>query len=463
MPLPDPRTRPLGSSDTTHLSVVGTGYVGLVTALAFCQHGHRVTCVDIIPERVASVSRGKAPFYEPGVAEALARHLSSGLLDATMDTAKAVADTDVTFLCVGTPSSPDGSYDLGHLAAAARSVGEAIASLDRHHLVVTKSTVTPTANRSVVLPAIANASGKEAPAGFSLASNPEFLREGSALADALAPDRIVLGIMEGDRAARDLLEGLYSPFDRPLLVTSLEGAELIKLASNSLLAIKVAFANEVANLASSVDADGYQVLEGVGLDHRLGPHFLRAGAGFGGSCFPKDLRARVAFSRSQGTPALLPTAALDQNEVQPIVMVDLVRKALGGDLQGKQVALLGLAFKPDTDDVRETRALPIYRLLLEGGANVACHDPRAGDNFVELVREEGLAQPDVRVELDEVLRGANAAVIQTEWEEYRRLGPEELVSGMAPPRAIVDARRTFDPHIMLAAGVIYWGVGLPPP
>jgi len=463
LPLPDPRTGALGSSDTLHLSVVGTGYVGLVTALAFCHHGHRVTCVDIIPERVASVSQGRAPFYEPGVAEALARHLGSGLLDATMDTVKAVSETEVTFLCVGTPSSSDGSYDLGHLAAAARSVGEAITDLDRHHLVVTKSTVTPKANRSVVLPAITNASGKEAPEGFSLVSNPEFLREGSALADALAPDRIVLGVMEGDRAARNLLEDLYSPFDRPLLVTSLEGAELIKLASNSLLAIKVAFANEVANLAASVDADGYQVLEGVGLDHRLGPHFLRAGAGFGGSCFPKDLRALVAFSRSQGTPALLPTAALDQNEVQPVVMVDLVRNALGGDLQGKRVALLGLAFKPDTDDVRETRALPIYRLLLEGGAIIVCHDPRAGDNFVELTREEGLAEPDIREGLDEVLSGANAAVIQTEWDEYRQLGPEELVSEMAPPRAIVDARRTFDPYMMLSAGVAYWGVGVPPP
>ncbi len=399
----------------------------------------------------------------PGVAEALARHLGSGLLDATMDITKAVADTEITFLCVGTPSSADGSYDLRHLAAAARSVGEAIEGLDRHHIVVTKSTVTPTANRSIVLPAIAHASGKEASVGFSLVSNPEFLREGSALTDALAPDRIVLGIMEEDRAARDILEALYSPFDRPLLVTSLEGAELIKLASNSLLAIKVAFANEVANLASSVDADGYRVLEGVGLDHRLGPHFLRAGAGFGGSCFPKDLRALVAFSRAQDIPALLPTAALAQNEVQPVVMVELVRKALGGNLQGKRVALLGLAFKPDTDDVRETRALPIYRLLLEGGATVVCHDPRAGESFVQLALEDGLARPDVREGLDEVLRDANAAVIQTEWEEYRLLGPAQLVSDMAPPRAIIDARRTFDPYMMRSDGVTYWGVGLPPP
>jgi UDPglucose 6-dehydrogenase len=463
LPLPDPRPGPLRSPNTLHLSVVGTGYVGLVTALAFCHQGHRVTCVDIIPERVDSVSRGIAPFYEPGVAEALARHLGSGLLDASTDTARAVADTDITFLCVGTPSSGDGSYDLRHLAAAARSVGEAIAGQDRHHIVVTKSTVTPTANRSIVLPAIANASGKEAPVGFSLASNPEFLREGSALADALAPDRIVLGVMDEDRAARDILEALYSPFDRPILVTSLEGAELIKLASNSLLAIKVAFANEIANLASSVDADGYQVLEGVGLDHRLGPHFLRAGAGFGGSCFPKDLRALVAFSRSQDIPALLPTAALEQNEVQPVAMVELVSKALGGNLQGKRVALLGLAFKPDTDDVRETRALPIYRLLLEGGATVVCHDPRAGENFVELVLEEGLEQPDIREGLDEALREANVAVIQTEWEEYRLLGPAQLVSEMAPPRAIVDARRTFDPYMMRSLGVTYWGVGLPPP
>ena len=299
MPLLEPGTEaPDPQFKQRRLSIIGTGYVGLVTALAFAHHGHRVLCVDVIPQRVEMVARGEAPFFEPGVAEALGRHVASGLIDATDDTSAAITATEATFLCVGTPSAADGSYDLSQVEAAARDVGRAVGELDRHHVVVTKSTVTPTANRLGVLPVLVASSGRTAPDGLSLASNPEFLREGSALGDALEPDRIVIGLLEGDAVARDLLVELYRPFNRPILVTSLEGAELIKLASNSLLAIKVAYANEVANIASAVGADGYEVLQGVGLDHRLGPHFLRAGAGFGGSCFPKDLRALVAFSET---------------------------------------------------------------------------------------------------------------------------------------------------------------------
>ncbi len=455
-----------GTSQSSHLprdiSVVGTGYVGLVTALAFAHHGHRVTCVDMLPDRVDIVARGEAPFYEPGVDEALARHSRAGLLSATTDTRAAVEGSEVTFLCVGTPSAPDGTYDLGHLRQAARDVGEAIRGLDRHHLVVTKSTVTPTANRQVVLPELEAASGRVAPKGLSLASNPEFLREGSALSDALDPDRVVIGVMDGDRVAEDLLRDLYRPFDCPVLLTSLEAAELVKLASNSLLAIKVAFANEVANLAAAVGADGYQVLEGVGMDHRLGPHFLRAGAGFGGSCFPKDLRALVGFSDSLDMPALMPGAALQQNEVQPGVVAAMTRLALDDRVEARRVALLGLAFKSETDDVRETRALPIYRQLVEWGAEVVCHDPQAGPNFIALAREHGLPEPRLAKGLTEALSGAEVAVIQTDWEEYRQLDPGEMVEVMARP-VVVDGRRALDPGTMRKGGVTYLGVGLPFP
>jgi UDPglucose 6-dehydrogenase len=436
--------------------------VGLVTALAFAHHGHCVTCVDIIPERVDSVSKGRAPFFEPGVDEALERHVGTGSIRATTDTRAAVADTDMTFLCVGTPSGPDGGYDLGPLRAAAMDVGAAISSLDRHHVVVTKSTVTPTVNRQVVLPELETASGRRAPGDLSLASNPEFLREGSALADALVPDRIVIGLVEGDRTAEALLRDLYGPFDRPILVTTLEGAELVKLASNSLLAIKVAFANEVANVAAAVGADGYQVLEGVGMDHRLGPHFLRAGAGFGGSCFPKDLQALVRFSEEMDLPALMPTAALEQNQVQPGVVAAMVHLALDGRVEGRKVALLGLAFKAQTDDVRESRALPIYRLLTEWGAHVMCHDPQAGENFRALAREEDLLEPSITVDLDEALEGAEVAIVQTEWDEYRALEPHHLVAVMARP-VVVDARRVLDPGAMERGGVTYLGVGHPVP
>lgn len=456
---PSPGTPP-ATVGTRSISVVGTGYVGLVTALAFAHHGHHVTCVDILPDRIDAISRGDAPFYEPGVGEALAYQLDAGRLTATTDTRGAVEGTDVTFLCVGTPTTEDGSYDLSQLVSATRDVGLALRSLDRRHYVVTKSTVTPTTNRTIVLPTLEETAGRSAPDGFSLLSNPEFLREGSALQDALSPDRVVIGLMEGDDRAKDLLMDLYRPFGSPVLLTSLEGAELVKLASNSLLAIKVAFANEVANVAAAVGADGYQVLEGVGMDHRLGPHFLRAGAGFGGSCFPKDLQALVAFARSLDLPTLLPMAALEQNEVQPRVVVAMARMALDGVVAGKRVTLLGLAFKPDTDDVRETRALPIYRTLTEWGAEVTCHDPRAGGAFAELVSRAGLPSPKVEDDLDEALRDADLALVQTEWDEYRALAPARLRSLMARP-CILDARRALDPIAMVEGGVTYLGVGYP--
>jgi UDPglucose 6-dehydrogenase len=456
---PGPGTQP-ATVGPRSISVVGTGYVGLVTTLAFAHHGHHVTCVDILPDRIDAISRGDAPFYEPGVGEALAHQLDAGRLTATTDTRGAVEGTDVTFLCVGTPTTEDGSYDLSQLVSAAREVGSALQSLDRHHYVVTKSTVTPTANRAIVLPTLEEAAGRSAPDGFSLVSNPEFLREGSALPDALGPDRVVVGLMEGDDRAKDMLMDLYRPFGRPVLLTSLEGAELVKLASNSLLAIKVAFANEVANVAASVGADGYQVLEGVGMDHRLGPHFLRAGAGFGGSCFPKDLRALVSFSRSLDLPALMPEAALEQNQVQPGIVAAMARVALDGVVDGKRIALLGLAFKPDTDDVRETRALPIYRTLTEWGAKVTCHDPRAGGAFAELARREGLPMPTIVTQLDDALRDADLAVVQTEWEEYRSLEPARLRSLMTRP-CVLDARRALDPRDMERGGVTYLGVGYP--
>ena len=461
MPLIEPGPRnPEERQVERRLSIIGTGYVGLVTALAFARHGHHVTCVDVVPERVDLVARGEPPFYEPGVGEALSKHVAAGLVKATGDTAAAVEATEATFICVGTPSAPDGSYDLSQVEAAARAVGRAVGELDRHHVVVTKSTLSPTANRQGVLPVLCATSGRMAPGDFSLASNPEFLREGSALHDAFEPDRVVIGLMEGDTTARDLLVDMYRPLGRPILVTSLEGAELIKLASNSLLAIKVAFANEVANIAAAVGADGYEVLEGVGLDHRLGPHFLRAGAGFGGSCFPKDLRALVAFSETLEMPALMPGAALEQNDVQPVRVVSMVRAALG-ELRGRRVTLLGLAFKPDTDDVRETRALPILEGLLVAGATVVCHDPRASRNFLALAHEVGLEGFEIEHDLDSALRGAEAVVIQTEWEEYKRLEPANLVELCAHPPTVVDARRTLDPDLMVRGGVTYHGMGYP--
>jgi len=452
------------------LAVVGTGYAGLVTAVVMAKQRHQVACVDIDPSRVEAVSRGRAPFFEPGLDEALGRLVRSGRITATSDLATAVRASDATFICVGTPSAPDGSFDLSQVERASRAIGTALRGDGggrgrgrRHHdhIVVTKSTLAPTQNRTVVLPALEAASGMVAPRDLSLASNPEFLREGSALADALRPDRVVLGTMEGDSRARRFLDALLRPTRAPILHTSLEGAELVKLASNAMLATRVAFANEVANLASAVGADGDEVLRGVGMDHRVGPGFLRAGAGFGGSCFPKDLRALVAFAEGRGVGMVVPAAALEQNDVQPLVVVELARRALGGALEGRRVALLGLSFKAGTDDVRETRALPIYRALLEAGARVVCHDPMAGTAFAALAASEGLPRPRLARSLEVALRGSEAAVLQAEWPQYRSLGPEALVDLMGDAPVIVDGRRALDPMRMRRAGVRYYGIGWP--
>ncbi len=446
------------------LCIVGTGYVGLVTAVAFARHGNAVCCVDVLQDRVKAVSAGKPPFYEPGLDKELKRLVGKGLITASSDTKHAVAEADATFLCVGTPSSTNGAFDLSQLEAAARSVGSGMrhAKAGRAHVVVTKSTVTPTANRTVVLPALEASSRMGAPKDFSLAVNPEFLREGSALADAMSPERVVVGTMEGDNRAWRLLSELYRPFKAPVMRTSLEGAELIKLSSNALLATKVAFANEVANLSAAVGTDGREVLTGVGMDPRLGPHFLRAGAGFGGSCFPKDLRALVEFAARKGMPFIIPKAALAQNDWQPLVVVDLVRHALGEDLEGKRIALLGLAFKAETDDVRETRALPIYRALTAAGAKVICHDPRAGPAFIEAARGEGMPEPRIARDLKEAIRGADAAVVQAEWPEYKQLKPARLRALMNRPPVLVDGRRMLDPAQLRAGGVRYYAIGLPP-
>ena len=453
------------------LAIVGTGYAGLVTAVAMAKHRHRVACVDIDPSRVEAVSSGRAPFFEPGLDEALAGVVRSGRLTATTDLAAAVRSSDATFICVGTPSAPDGSFDLSQVERASRAIGIALrdgggrrdsSSRHRHHhVVVTKSTVAPLQNRTVVLPALEAASGMVAPRDLSLASNPEFLREGSALADALRPDRVVLGTMEGDSRARAFLDSLLRPARAPILHTTLEGAELVKLASNAMLATRVAFANEVANLASAVGADGEEVLRGVGMDHRVGPYFLRAGAGFGGSCFPKDLRALVAFAEDRGVGMVVPAAALEQNDVQPIVVVELARRALGGALEGRRVALLGLSFKAGTDDVRETRALPIYRALLEAGARVVCHDPRACAAFTALAASEGLPRPKMARSLEAALRGSDAAVLQADWPQYTSLGPQALVDLMGDAPVVVDGRRALDPARMRRAGVRYYGIGWP--
>ncbi|HLE97835.1 MAG TPA: nucleotide sugar dehydrogenase, partial [Candidatus Thermoplasmatota archaeon] len=356
--------------------VVGAGYVGVCTGIALAELGHDVRFADVDAAKVDALRRHVAPFREPGVDEALARLA----IPATVDVAGAVRGADVVILCVGTPSTREGEVDLGALEAASRAVGEALAGRSDFPVVAVKSTVLPGTTRSVVAPIVAGGSGLVPGTTVGVGSNPEFLAEGTALRDARAPDRIVVGA-DDPRTAERLL-ALYAKLDRPKVAVSTETAELAKYASNAFLAARVALADEVANLARAVGGDSVEVLRLVGLDARIGPHYLRAGAGFGGSCFPKDLSALSGELKRRGLPAHVVDALLAHNDRQPVEVVRIVEAGLGG-LRGRRVAILGLAFKAGTDDVRESRAFPIARELLARGATVIAYDPLATRAFLD--------------------------------------------------------------------------------
>jgi UDPglucose 6-dehydrogenase len=436
----------------SEVTIIGAGYVGLCTGVVFAKHGHRVRIVDVLPQKVEAIRRGEAPFYEPGLQEALREALALGRLEATTDLADAVQRSGFVFLCVGTPQGADGASDLSYIRKAAADVGAALRAHPGFCVVVTKSTVPPGTAEDVVTPELEKASGTPEGDSYAVASNPEFLKEGSAMKDALEPDRIVVGARRPDVA--DHVLTLYSAFSCPKLAVDTRTAETIKYAANAFLAVKIAFSNEMANVCERIGVDWYDVATGIGHDARIGPLFLRAGCGFGGSCFPKDVAAIAHVGERVGAPSGILRAVLEHNDRQPLETVRMLREELG-ELAGKRVALLGLAFKPDTDDVRETRARPILRALLDEGADVVCHDPQANRTFRALV--------DGRAKLvdtcDEALEGADGAIVQTEWSLYRECPPETFARLMRKP-VVIDGRRTFDPARMAAAGVRYRAIGL---
>lgn len=431
------------------IAVAGTGYVGLCTGLVFAEHGHDVTFVDVDERKLQLVREGRAHFYEPGVDEMLAKLRSS--FHATTDLAAAVRGAQFTFLCVGTPQGTDGAIDLTFIRKASGDIGAALKTAPRGHVVVVKSTVVPGTAETVVAPEIERASGLREGDGFHIASNPEFLKEGTAMKDALEPDRIVVGARS--QSAGEAVLGLYARFDAPKVIVNPKTAEMIKYAANAFLATKIAFSNEMANVCERIGVDWYDVVKGIGPDPRIGPLFLRAGVGFGGSCFPKDVAAIAHVAREAGTPSRVLDAVLQNNEEQSQAAVRMLRDELG-DLKGTRVALLGLAFKPDTDDVRETRALPLWRALRAAGADVVCYDPRGAKNF------QGVA-PEARVapSAEDALAGADAAVVQTEWDEFKKLDLARAKKLMRQP-VIVDGRRTFSPQAVRAAGFRYRAIGL---
>jgi UDPglucose 6-dehydrogenase len=352
---------------------------------------------------------------------------------------------------VGTPSLPDGSIDLGHIKSSSEDIGLALKEMDKYHVVVAKSTITPSTTDSLILPILQEKSQKKVGEDFGLCMNPEFLREGAALHDSLHPDRIVVGGY--DQKSIDFVMQVYKGFDCPKFETDLRTAEMIKYGANCLLATKITYANEMANISEFFGVDVYEVMKGVGMDFRINPSFLNAGVGYGGSCFPKDVNAITAFAKERGYNPRIFSAILDVNKTQPLRIIEIANNKLGG-VSKKRVALLGLSFKPDTDDVRYTRALPIAESLIEGGAEVIAYDPKATENFKKLTQI-----PITYVSTaEDALKDADICVIQSDWEEFRNLSPSDFKGLMKTP-VILDGRRTYDPNKFIEEGITYYGIG----
>src|SRR5579885_1678228 len=431
-----------------HIAVIGTGYVGLVSVACFSEFGVSVTCVDKDAAKIARLQRGEMPIYEPGLDQLVESNVKAGRLAFSTDLKAAVAGAEAVFIAVGTPSRRgDGHADLSYVFGAAEEIA---AALTGYAVVVTKSTVPVGTGRQV------EAILKKArpAAGFDVVSNPEFLREGSAIQDFMRPDRVVIGT-ESERA-REIMRQLYRPLyliETPMLFTTLETAELIKYAANSFLATKIAFINEIADLCEKVGADVQDVARGIGLDGRIGRKFLHAGPGFGGSCFPKDCLALVRTAHEAGAPVSIVETVVAQNDRRKLGMADRVVRACGGSVAGKTIAALGLTFKPNTDDMRDSPSLAIVPALQRAGAAVRAYDPEGMGEAKKLL--EGVTFCDSAYE---AMDGAHALVIITEWNEFRALDLGRVRSLLKSP-TVVDLRNIYKPRDMAEAGFYYFSIG----
>jgi len=427
------------------ITIVGTGYVGLVTGTCLAELGHEVTCVDLDDGRIEGLRRGVCPIHEPGLEAMIARNARAGRLDFSTGMSS-VAVSEAVFIAVGTPPMPDGSADLRQVLAAADAVGRAM----RGPLVVaTKSTV-PVGTGDRIEQAIRSARPGLA---FSVVSNPEFLREGSAVGDFMRPDRVVVG-SDGDLRARAVMDAVYAPLGEvPVLHVGRRTAEMVKYASNAFLAVKVAFVNEIADLCEATGADVTEVARGMGLDRRIGAGFLEAGPGYGGSCFPKDTRALAGAGRDNGSPVRIVEAAILSNDRRRRAMAGKVVRAMGGDVRGRTVAVLGLTFKAGTDDMREAPSVGIVSALREAGAVVRVHDPAGMDAARGLLGDVAFAD-----DASAAVSGADCVVLATVWEDYLGLDLGSLAASMRRP-VMVDLRNAFDPAAAARAGFSYTGVG----
>lgn len=430
------------------IAVIGTGYVGLVGGAGLADFGNQVVCVDRIEEKIAELTAGRIPFYEPGLSEVVERNVREGRLTFTTDLGAAIRDNGVIFVAVGTPEGEGGAVDLSQVDEVAREIGT---HMTGHRVIVQKSTVPVGTARRIRRIIEENQADR---LEFDVVSNPEFLREGSAVEDFMRPDRVVVGA-DAERALA-VMRSIYAPLyliRTSIVETTPETAELIKYASNAFLATKISFINEVANLCERVGADVQVVAYAMGLDRRIGPKFLHAGAGFGGSCFPKDTKALVRIAGDAGAEARVVGATVEVNEAQKARMVDKVVRMAGGSVDGKAVGVLGLSFKPNTDDMREAASIVLVRGLLERGATVRAFDPVAMENARAVLQEVEYAR-----DAYEAAEGASVLVIVTEWNEFRQLDLERLRAVMAE-HAVVDCRNVYDPSDFEALGFRYEGVG----
>lgn len=431
-----------------HITVIGTGYVGLVTAACLSDFGHTVVGVDKDHNKINALKNGRIPIYEPGLDDIVQRNVQAGRLRFTTDITEEFDRTQVVFIAVGTPPQEDGSADLQHVEAVAREIAPLI---NDYKVIVNKSTV-PVGTGARVRQVIAAHQTQKVP--FDVVSNPEFLREGSAVGDFMRPDRVVIGT-ESDRA-REIMKEVYRALyliETPFVFTNIETAELIKYASNAFLATKITFINEIANICEAVGADVQTIAKAMGMDGRISPKFLHAGPGYGGSCFPKDTKALVRIARDYGETASIVEAVVQANQRQKERMVQKIHNILGG-LQGKTIALLGLAFKPNTDDMREAPSLTIIRGLLEQGATVRAFDPAAMDEARKILGDTITYCRDEY----ETAQGADALIIVTEWNQFRRLDLARMKTLLNQP-VLVDLRNIYTPQEAKAAGYRYTGVG----
>ena len=440
------------------IAVIGGGYVGLVSAACFAEFGIEVAVVEAQAGRLAALREGRIPIYEPGLDTLVAGNIAAGRLSFGSDIAEAVAGAEAIFIAVGTPPrNGDGHADLTYVFAAAEQVARAMTG---YAVIVTKSTVPVGTGRRIAELVSRTRPGLE----FDVASNPEFLREGSAIGDFMRPDRVVIGLddeaQDGAGRAREIMRRLYRPLyliEAPILFTSLESAELIKYAANSFLAMKISFINEMADLCERVGADVHELARGIGLDRRIGGKFLHAGPGYGGSCFPKDTLALMRIAQEAGAPSRLVEATVQVNEARKAGMGARIMSACGGTVRGKRVAVLGLTFKPETDDMRDAPSIPIVHRLVENGALVRAFDPAGMEAARPHLPGHGV---EYCAEALDAATGADVLLVLTEWNEFRALSPSRL-RGLMRGRVVIDLRNIYDPAAMRAAGMEYGSIGRP--